>query len=103
MKCGSCIIIKTRNEARRLTRSADHKRAARDSDNGEAMLSASNGAGSVGGTHGKNHFDRLEDFEHSVTKSNTAGKLMSPFGYINFVHDLSRSIGFVDCSSLHYK
>lgn len=50
---------------------------ARDKGINEMLVSVLDKARSVGGTHGENHFDRLEDVERSAMKSNAVARTRS--------------------------
>lgn len=50
---------------------------ARDKGINEMLVSVLDKARSVGGTHGENHFDRLDDLERSAKKSSAVATTRS--------------------------
>lgn len=67
-QCDLCVVVKIRNEVRRVPRLTKSERVAQEAGNDELLDSASHSACSVGGTDDESHPERLDDFESSTTK-----------------------------------
>lgn len=74
---GSGIIIKTRNEASRITLLAENQRVSQDAAHDEALVSVSGCAKNIGGVHDENLPDHLEVLDRSTTNSSAFGTTWS--------------------------